>query len=82
MIGLLQQSPQAALAVLRPAAATASASSDDTRIKTLLAAREQARRDRDFSRADALREALEAAGFMVEDTPDGPRLRPAPSVPA
>jgi cysteinyl-tRNA synthetase len=82
IIGLLQQSPQAALTVLRPAAAMASASSDDTRIKTLLAEREQARRDRDFSKADALREALEAAGFTVEDTPDGPRLRRAPSVPA
>jgi cysteinyl-tRNA synthetase len=47
-----------------------------------VAKREQARRDRDFVKADALREELEVAGFMVEDTPEGPLLRPAASVPA
>ena len=57
-------------------------SSDDTRIKTLVANREQARRDRDFAKADALREELEAAGFMVKDTPEGPVLRPAVKEPA
>ncbi|ESQ15806.1 MAG: cysteine--tRNA ligase [Thiohalocapsa sp. PB-PSB1] len=78
MMGLLQQAPQAALAALRPALLAASTqSSDDTRIKALLAEREQARRDRDFAKADALREELEAAGFMVEDTPEGPVLRRA-----
>ncbi len=76
VMGLLQQSPQAALGALWPAASTQSF--DDTRIKTLLAEREQARRDRDFTTADALREELEAAGFMVEDTPNGPMLRLAP----
>ncbi len=76
VMGLLQQSPQAALGALWPAASTLSF--DDTRIKTLLAEREQARRDRDFTTADALREELEAAGFMVEDTPNGPMLRLAP----
>jgi len=83
MMGLLQQAPQAALAALRPAASTpATQPSDDTRIKILLAEREQARRHRDFAKADALREELEAAGFIVEDTPAGPVLRPAASVPA
>ncbi len=80
IMGLLQQAPQATLEVLRPAASTQPF--DDIRIKTLLAEREQARRDRDFSKADALREALEAAGFMVEDTPNGPMLRPAAEEPA
>jgi cysteinyl-tRNA synthetase len=78
MMGLLQRSPQAALATLRPAAsAPFAASSGDSRIKDLLAEREQARRDRDFAKADALRDELEAAGFVVEDNPAGPVLRPA-----
>ena len=46
-------------------------------MKALLVEREQARRDRDFAKADALRDELAAAGFTVEDTPDGPMLRPA-----
>lgn len=78
LLGLLQQAPQTALAALRPAAAMSSAqSSDGVRIKTLVAKREQARRDRDFVKADALREELEATGFKVTDTPTGPLLRPA-----
>jgi cysteinyl-tRNA synthetase len=77
VMGLLQRSPQVALATLRQAAsATYAQSSDDTWIKTLLTEREQARWDRDFAKADALREELEAAGFMIEDTPAGPVLRP------
>ncbi len=79
-VGLLQQAPQAALAALRPTVSMQLF--NDTRIKTLLAEREQARRDRDFAKADALREELETAGFMVEDTPDGPMLRPAAKEPA
>lgn len=78
VMGLLQQPPQTALRALWPATPMPSAqSSDDASIKALLEKREQARRDRDFAKADALREELEAAGFMVEDTPAGPVLRPA-----
>ncbi len=80
VMGLLQQAPQAALAALRPTAPALSA--DDARFKTLLAERELARRDRNFPKADALREELEAAGFMIEDTPTGPVLRPAAKEPA
>ncbi|GLZ32865.1 cysteine--tRNA ligase [Lentzea sp. NBRC 105346] len=39
----------------------------------LLADRQQARKDRDFARADALRDQLIEAGIAVEDTPDGPQ---------
>lgn len=37
--------------------------------------REQARADKDFKRADELRDAIAAAGFVLEDTRDGFRLR-------
>jgi cysteinyl-tRNA synthetase len=57
-------------------------SSDAARIRTLVAEREQARRNRDFAKADALREELEGAGYIIEDTSEGPLLRPAASVPA
>jgi len=77
VMGLLQQSPQAALTALWPAALVPFAqSSGDTRINTLLAEREQARRNRDFAKADALRDELEAAGFLIEDTLKGAVLRP------
>ena len=38
----------------------------------LLAERTQARRDKDFARADAIRDQLTAAGVTIEDTVDGP----------
>ncbi len=83
VMGLLQQAPQTALVALRPGAAASFAQpSDDVWMRSLLAEREQARRDRDFAKADALRTELEAAGFMVEDTPEGPVLRPAAKEPA
>ncbi len=37
--------------------------------------RQQARRDKDFARSDALRDALLAEGWVVEDTPEGPRVK-------
>ncbi|HET9105140.1 MAG TPA: cysteine--tRNA ligase [Solirubrobacteraceae bacterium] len=42
----------------------------------LLAAREQARAQRDFARSDALRDELRALGWEVRDGPDGPGLVP------
>lgn len=39
--------------------------------------RQEARRDKDFGKADALREQLAAEGWVVEDTPDGPRVKRA-----
>ncbi|RBM18008.1 cysteine--tRNA ligase [Prauserella sp. PE36] len=44
----------------------------DTLIEGMLAARQQARKDKDFARADAIRDQLTAAGIAVEDTPNGP----------
>jgi cysteinyl-tRNA synthetase len=44
----------------------------------LLALRQAARERRDFATADAIRDQLRQAGWMVRDTPDGPQLDPAP----
>jgi cysteinyl-tRNA synthetase len=43
-------------------------------IRSLAEEREQARRDRDYARADALRERIREAGFEVADTPAGPEV--------
>ena len=42
-------------------------------VDRLLAARQQARSDRDFARADLIRDLLGEAGVVVEDTAKGPR---------
>ncbi|KAA2262354.1 cysteine--tRNA ligase [Solihabitans fulvus] len=45
----------------------------DVLIKAVLEERQQARAERDFVRADLVRDRLLAAGIAVEDTPDGPQ---------
>jgi cysteinyl-tRNA synthetase len=42
----------------------------------LMAERDGARAAKDFAKADAIREKLEAMGLEVMDTPDGTRVRP------
>lgn len=55
----------------------ASSAGSDPRIDGLVAAREAARKRRDFAEADRVRDALAAEGILVEDTPEGPRWRRA-----
>ena len=60
--------------------ASASAESSLTRVvdalvPALLEAREAARTRKDFAESDRIRDALAAAGVVVEDTPAGPRWR-------
>lgn len=43
-------------------------------ILALAEARETARKSRDFSEADRIRDELSARGYVIEDTPDGPRV--------
>ncbi|MEI9947558.1 MAG: cysteine--tRNA ligase [Pseudomonadota bacterium] len=43
----------------------------------LVEARERARAERDFAKADALRAELSSRGFAIEDSPTGPLLRRA-----
>ena len=40
-------------------------------------AREDARKQKDFTKADALRDEVLAAGFVIEDTRDGPKVNPS-----
>jgi len=44
-----------------------------TLVDRLLVERQEARKSRDFARADALRDSLLDVGIAVEDTPDGPQ---------
>jgi cysteinyl-tRNA synthetase len=46
-------------------------------IQALLEAREAARKAKDFKRADAIRAELKEKGWVIEDTPKGPRLKKA-----
>ena len=69
LLGLLQQAAWAL-------------SLSTARVRELLAERELARQNRDFVRADVLRDELEAAGFIVEDTLKGMVVRPARKEPA
>jgi cysteinyl-tRNA synthetase len=45
----------------------------DTLVRGLLDQRAEARSNRDFAAADAIREQIKAAGIEIEDTPTGPK---------
>jgi cysteinyl-tRNA synthetase len=61
---------------LRPLAATGNVETIDPHATALLAARENARRERDFEQADRLREEIRARGWEIRDGSDGPELIP------
>jgi cysteinyl-tRNA synthetase len=44
-------------------------------IRALLDERQAARKSKDFTRADAVRAELKAKGWLIDDTPKGPRLK-------
>jgi cysteinyl-tRNA synthetase len=44
-------------------------------ITALLEARQAARQAKDFKRSDAIRDELKAKGWVIEDTPKGPKLK-------
>ena len=45
-------------------------------MRALMAERDAARADKDFPKADELRDRLDAMGLEVMDTPEGTRVRP------
>ena len=45
-------------------------------VAAMVAEREAARKAGDWARADAVRDAVRAQGFDIEDTPRGPRVKP------
>ncbi len=67
------------LAVLDPDVwadeAAAAEGPTDEEIEALLQARLEARRNKDFARADEIRDDLAAQGIVIEDTPQGPRWK-------
>jgi cysteinyl-tRNA synthetase len=52
-------------------------SDDAGQIEALLAERTQAKAEKNFARADEIRDQLKAQGIEIEDTPDGPKWRKA-----
>jgi cysteinyl-tRNA synthetase len=46
-------------------------------ILSLVLERQDARRAKDFARADTIRDELAAEGWVIEDTADGPRVKRA-----
>ncbi len=44
-------------------------------IKKLVSQREQARKNKDWQKADELRKEIESKGYSVEDTPSGPAIK-------
>ena len=66
VLGLLQQSPSAWFA-------RGASGDDDARIQALVDERTEAKKSRDFARADAIRQQLADEGILLEDTPQGVR---------
>ena len=71
IIGLLGADPDEYL----KSAADASDGLSDEQIGQLIAERQQAKADKDWGRADQIRDELTAAGIILEDSPQGTRWR-------
>jgi cysteinyl-tRNA synthetase len=54
-----------------------SSAEEDAAIENLITERLAAKKARDFARADALRDQLQAQGIVLEDTKDGTNWRRA-----
>ncbi|MDH5821568.1 cysteine--tRNA ligase [Luteimonas sp. RD2P54] len=69
-LGLLQQDPADWFG-------RGASDADDARIQALIDERAAAKQNRDFTRADAIRDGLAAEGVLLEDTPEGVRWKRA-----
>jgi len=70
VLGVFGRDPAEFLAELR-ACRVARKSIDPARVEELMQARVTARADKDFARADAIRDEIAALGIEVRDTPSG-----------
>ena len=68
-LNLLQADPQEMIRTLRQKSTDLQISPEE--IAKLIAARTQARKDKDFAKADAVRKELSDKGILLEDTPQG-----------
>lgn len=73
MLGVLGCDPLAEPWASRAAGGDAYRDAVDALVRSALAQRQQARADKDFATADAIRTQLADAGIAIEDTPEGPR---------
>jgi cysteinyl-tRNA synthetase len=71
IIGLLEQAPEDFL----KGKGSAADGLDDAAIETLITERQNAKTARNFAEADRIREALKAAGILLEDSPAGTSWR-------
>jgi cysteinyl-tRNA synthetase len=75
LLGLLQQDPDAWFKWQPPARAGSEAGLSDGDIDALIAERQDARKNKDFGRADEIRDELTAAGIQLEDGAGGTTWR-------
>ena len=72
LLGLLQQSPAK---WFQTAAVASDRTITDEQIEVLIAQRQQAKLDKDYAKADAVRSELESQGVVLEDKREGTRWR-------
>ena len=71
-LGILQEDPEA---YLQSGAVPANDAPSPEQIDNLIQERQQARKDKDFAKADAIRDQLTEMGVILEDTPQGTRWK-------
>jgi len=80
LLGILQQNPQEWLgyhtgSAILQGTATVTAHGEKINIDALLEERTQAKADKNFARADEIRDELAAKGIEIIDTPEGSKWR-------